>query len=240
MKPRVDAIRPTGCCCLSKLSALVALLVVSSSTFYYLVEKNWLPSTINSWPVNGSAMRQRLDPWRVRFDVLSNTPVVRFVNDKARAPMTCLIVVRTSDGAIGNRMFLFASAYGLARLHQCELYVAPWILTDLRSVFTVNLNDTPVHLISDASVLNSTELTARYSACTLFVDLLRIPLAKKLTHYEMIGFYQAYGYFVRYRDELSFLFQFNRDAISHIVAFVEQLCAGESLVGWPRDDTLSE
>ena len=49
------------------------------------------------------------------------------MHDKAQGPATCLIIIRTADGAIGNRMFLFASAYGVARLHQCQLYVAPWI-----------------------------------------------------------------------------------------------------------------
>ena len=48
---------------------------------------------------------------------------VKKIIDKAQGPATCLIIIRTADGAIGNRMFLFASAYGLARLHQCDLYV---------------------------------------------------------------------------------------------------------------------
>lgn len=151
------------------------------------------------------------------------------VISKAQKP-SCLLVIRTADGAIGNRMFLFASAYGLARLHQCELYVAPWILTDLRSIFLVNLNQTPVHLITRDSVVKEPGLYGRYSSCTLFDDLLRVPLKENLTRYEMVGFYQAYGYFVKYRHEISFLFQFNQGAIRPNVPLVEQLLKGLILI----------
>jgi hypothetical protein len=157
-------------------------------------------------------------------DQVSFDPVPKIFN-KAQKP-TCLIVIRSADGAIGNRMFLFASAYGLARLHQCELYVAPWILIDLRSIFTVNLNHTPVHLITRDSVVKEGPLNGRYSSCTLFDDLLRVPLKENLTRYEMIGFYQAFGYFVKYKDEVSYLFQFNQAAIKNNVPLVEQLLKG--------------
>ena len=124
--------------------------------------------------------------------------------DKVQLPVTCSIIIRSFDGALGNRMFLFASAYGLARLHQCELYIGPWILNDLRSVFQIDLNATPIHLVTNPSaVLNQTTIFARYSACTLFKDLFQIPWSSNFTRYEMIGFYQAYGYFERFRDEIN-------------------------------------
>jgi hypothetical protein len=147
--------------------------------------------------------------------------------DKAQGPATCLLIIRSADGQIGNRMFLFASAYGLARLHQCELYVAPWILTDLRSIFLININQTKVNLITnDSVVFNRTDIFGRYSACTLYSDLFKIPLNSTFTRYEMIGFYQAYGYFEKYRDEIEFLFQFNSGAIAKNVPLVEQLLKG--------------
>lgn len=147
--------------------------------------------------------------------------------DKAQPPQTCLIIIRSADGALGNRMFLFASAYGMARLHQCDLYVAPYILTDLRAVFVINISHTPVHLVTDDSVvINKTDIFGRYSACTLYSDLFRIPLHKNYTKYEMIGFYQAYGYFEKYRNEVAFLFQFNSGAIAKNVPLVTQLLKG--------------
>lgn len=151
---------------------------------------------------------------------------VEKIIDKAQQPATCLILIRTVDGAIGNRMFLFASAYGLARLHQCDLYVAPWIIRDLRSMFILNLNNTPIHLVTNDSVVNRTGLVHRYSACTLYDDLLKIPLSQNLTTYEMTGFYQAFGYFVKYKEEISYLFQFHQVPIERNAPLVEQLVKG--------------
>jgi hypothetical protein len=149
------------------------------------------------------------------------------MHDKAQGPATCLIIIRSADGALGNRMFLFASAYGVARLHQCKLYVAPWILIDLRSVFLININQTKVQLTTDDSlVINQTDIYGRYSACTFYPDLFRIPFNSTFKKYEMVGFYQAYGYFEKYRDEISYLFQFNSETISKNVVFVEHLLKG--------------
>ena len=152
------------------------------------------------------------------------------LHDKVQGPTSCVIIIRSYDGALGNRMFLFASAYGLARLHQCSLYVAPYILTDLRSVFVVNINQTRVHITTnDSEVINRTDVYGRYSACTLYSDLFRVPLHKNMTRYEMVGFYQAYGYFEKYRDEINYLFQFNAGSIEGNVAMVESLLRGRNV-----------
>jgi hypothetical protein len=153
---------------------------------------------------------------------------VEKIIDKAQPPATCLIIIRTTDGGPGNRMFLFASAYGLARLHQCDLYVAPWIIKDLRAAFVLNITNTPVHLTTDDTVVNRTGLFHRYSACTLYDDLLKVPLNPNLTVYEMTGFYQAFGYFVKYKEEVTYLFQFHQVPIERNVALVEQLVKGKT------------
>ena len=44
----------------------------------------------------------------------------------------------------------------------------------------------------------------------------------------MTGFYQAYGYFIKYKDEISYLFQFNRPTIELNIPLVEQLLKGFS------------
>ncbi|UJR24796.1 hypothetical protein I4U23_006171 [Adineta vaga] len=158
-----------------------------------------------------------------RSVILNNDPS-KIMRNKAQGPPTCLIIIRSADGALGNRMFLFASAYGVARLHQCQLYVAPWILIDLRSVFRINIEDTQVQLTKDDSlVINRTDYYSRYSACTLYDDLFHIPFNKTFQRYEMNGFYQAYGYFEKYREEINFLFQFNQGAIKRNIELVEQL-----------------
>ena len=155
--------------------------------------------------------------------------ITNMLRDKAQGPPTCLIIIRSADGALGNRMFLFASAYGVARLHQCQLYVAPWILNDLRSVFRIDINETKVQLTTDDSlVVNRTDIYGRYSACTLYSDLFRVPFNTTFQRYEMVGFYQAFGYFEKYREEINFLFQFNWVAIERNVPLVASLLQGKT------------
>jgi len=208
---------------ISKFIAFIfCILTILSIIYYFLLNENQSKSTIIYINNNASS--------KTTIHLINNEKLISYyvpkIFDKAQEPSTCLIIIRTADGGIGNRMFLFASAYGLARLHQCDLYVAPYILVDLRSIFTVNLNHTAVHLITNDSIVNITRLFGRYSACTLFDDLLKIPLNSNLTRYEMIGFYQAFGYFVKYKDEISYLFQFNQAAIKATVPLVEQLLKG--------------
>jgi hypothetical protein len=149
------------------------------------------------------------------------------LHDKAKGPATCLIIIRSADGQFGNRMFLFASAYGLARLHQCKLWVGHWIINDLRAIFRININQTKVQLTTDDSlVINRTDIYGRYSACTLYPDLFQIPFNSTFSRYEMVGFYQAYGYFEKYKEEIAYLFQFNQGVITNNVPLVEELLKG--------------
>ena len=100
-------------------------------------------------------------------------------------------------------------------------------LNDLRSVFIIDINKTKVQLTTDDSlVVNRTDIYGRYSACTFYNDLFRVPLNASFTRYEMVGFYQAYGYFERYREEIDFLFQFNSVAVARNVPLVQELLKG--------------
>src|ERR1700722_18230038 len=54
----------------------------------------------------------------------------------------CVIIIRAGGGRLGNKMFLFASAYGLARRHQCALYTDAVLLQNLTEVFQIQLNNT--------------------------------------------------------------------------------------------------
>ncbi|CAF0996581.1 unnamed protein product [Rotaria sp. Silwood1] len=154
----------------------------------------------------------------------NNTNKTDVVLRESELPVSCVFGILRSDGSFGNRMFLFASAYGLARIHSCHLYVHPWIIFDLRSTFTINLNQTPVQLLKNpAEFENRTDVFRRYSACTLFNDLFKIPLPSNYTRYELVGFYQAFGYFDRFRTEVVQLFEFNSETIRIITPFVEQL-----------------
>ena len=52
----------------------------------------------------------------------------------------CSVILRNSGGRLGNRMFMFASAYGLARTQNCRLHVADSILKELSREFSNEIN----------------------------------------------------------------------------------------------------
>ncbi|CAF1258453.1 unnamed protein product [Adineta ricciae] len=194
------------------LISLIVLVILYVIWFY--PTKSLFPNVLDT-KIYFSSLRQ---------SVLENMNPNLTMHDKAQGPPTCFLFIRSADGALGNRMFLFASAYGLARLHQCQLYVAPWILIDLRSVFRIEIEKTKVQLTKDDRlVVNRTDYFSRYSSCVFYPDLLRVPFNKTFQRYELNGFYQAYGYFDKYREEINFLFQFNQGAIVRNVPMVEQL-----------------
>ncbi|CAF4828197.1 unnamed protein product [Rotaria sp. Silwood1] len=209
---------------ITKFIVFIFCIVITLFIIYYLLFHEFQPKPRLIF-LNKNSSYERKNSYI--YSIIANEKLIPHyitkIFDKAQLPTTCLVIIRTADGGIGNRMFLFASAYGFARLHQCNLYVAPWIIRDLRSIFIVNLNDTPIHLITNDSVVNQTDIYGRYSACTLYNDLLKVPLNSNLTRYEMIGFYQAFGYFIKYKEEISYLYQFNQGAIIRNVALVEQL-----------------
>ena len=138
---------------INKLSAFIfVILIIIFILYAHIYHQNRIDPIV-LYINNNSSIKQTENPI-ISYDLqdkFAKEYVIK-VDEKAQKP-SCLIMIQTTDGGKGNRMFLFASAYGLARLHQCELYVAPYILIDLRSIFVLNLNNTPVRLTTDDSVL---------------------------------------------------------------------------------------
>jgi hypothetical protein len=200
------------------------MVFIISFIFFFIIYQYWFNKNHVVFPWSSDNEVYFLSSKSIAAERYNDSYVMR---DKAQGPATCLIIIRTNDGSFGNRMFLFASAYGLARLHQCKLWVGHWIINDLRAIFLVNINQTKVQFTTDDSlVVNRTDIYGRYSACTLYSDLFQIPFSSTFSRYEMIGFYQAYGYFQKYKEEIAYLFQFNQGVISKNVELVEELFKG--------------
>ncbi|CAF4197943.1 unnamed protein product, partial [Adineta steineri] len=51
----------------------------------------------------------------------------------------CYIILRERSGRLGNRLFMFASAYGLSLKHSCQLYIDRNIIDELQTSFDMNL-----------------------------------------------------------------------------------------------------
>ncbi len=207
-----------------RVTRRILMAFIISFIFFFIIYQYWFNKNHVVFPWSSDNKVYFLSRKSIAAKRYNDSNVMR---DKAQGPATCLIIIRTADGAFGNRMFLFASAYGLARLHQCNLWVGHWIINDLRTAFLVNINQTKVQLTTDDSlVVNRTDIFGRYSACTLYSDLFQIPFNSTFSRYEMVGFYQAYGYFQKYKEEIAYLFQFNQGVISKNVELVEELFKG--------------
>jgi hypothetical protein len=141
-------------------------------------------------------------------------------------PASCTVILRESLGRLGNRMFMFASAYGLARTHGCNLYVDDQILKELSSVFQIRI---PLS-VTKGTITQFTNITKQYCACRFFNHLLLPYAIKRL---ELIGFWQAYGYFIKYTEELRHQFTILDYQIRTVRHFVQyslrqaQRCYGE-------------
>ncbi|CAF1011971.1 unnamed protein product [Didymodactylos carnosus] len=99
-------------------------------------------------------------------------------------------------------MFLFASAYGLARMHSCRLYVDPRIINELRLYFQINLCQTNI----EPNTLE--KLIQWHNACTFYSDLMKPNVLAVFNYLELKGFWQSYKYFDNYIDEIRGQFTF--------------------------------
>jgi len=117
----------------------------------------------------------------------------------------CVVYIKTRDGRLGNRMFMIASAYGLARLHSCHLYLTQEILNEIQTTFILDLSSlllssTTFNLMIDKS--NSTSRISKYVVCEYIRELTRPNAISKGQLFELTGFWQSYLHFIKYANEL--------------------------------------
>lgn len=125
----------------------------------------------------------------------------------------CAVILRHSEGRLGNRMFMFASAYGLARTHACLLYVDAWILQELNSSFLIGKTNT----ISKYQVDNLKNIQQKYTICQFLPELM---LPNAIEYLELRGFWQSYGFFSKYLNEIKSLFTFHDHVALSILPFI--------------------
>lgn len=110
----------------------------------------------------------------------------------------CAVILRKSDGRLGNRMFMFASAYGLARTHHCRLHVSDKVNGELVDNFQMTSIDKTMWLSREA-VERLKDIHVEYNVCSFIPSLIR---PRAIRHLELTGFWQSYLYFDGYRDEI--------------------------------------
>jgi galactoside 2-L-fucosyltransferase 1/2 len=133
-------------------------------------------------------------------------------------PPSCIIILRNVGGRLGNILFMFASAYGLAKIHGCLLHISEHILEELRAIFQFTLTN----YISKEHVdlLTNQNITSQYIDCQFDPKLMR-PEAVK--YFEIEGYWQSFAYFSQYLDEIRTLFSFKQSILRIIFPFINSI-----------------
>jgi galactoside 2-L-fucosyltransferase 1/2 len=127
----------------------------------------------------------------------------------------CSIILRSSRGRLGNRMFMFASAYGLARTHNCRLHISKSILEELSNNFQMKLIDKNMWL-SQEELNNLKNIQNQNTVCTFLPELL---ITNAFKNIELTGYWQSYLYFDAYREEIREIFSARNDTLIRLAEY---------------------
>jgi galactoside 2-L-fucosyltransferase 1/2 len=133
---------------------------------------------------------------------------------------TCVIVLRESDGRLGNRMFIYAAALVLVIHHQCQMYVESSVLLTLQSTFHIN----PIRHISEDNFLLMQVSRQLYNGCKFYKSIIQ-PDSKEIL--ELTGYWQNYRYFYHYWKEIRKQFTFKEKVM---LGISEKLCKSDNSI----------
>ena len=196
----------------------------STSSSYITVTSTW-SSTVSNVNINSPVVpmnstmtltTRSLD--EILCDNLSDHRSV----DRTQHPcekIRCAVILSRSGGRLGNRMFIFATAYGLARTHHCRLYVSERIQQELYDNFRMaTINST--NMASDAAAIGLTDKVIMSNICNFIPSLFR---PKGFKNIELIGYWQSYLYFDAFRDDIRRIFSPRSDTVDHLANYFTDL-----------------
>ncbi|CAF3590451.1 unnamed protein product [Rotaria sp. Silwood1] len=117
-----------------------------------------------------------------------------------------MVYVNDNSGRLGNRMFVAASAYGLARLHSCHLYLSPDITKNMNEIFILDLSPFLISTTMFNSIIHNTSDSitkiTKSVGCHYVRELTR-PNAISPGHiFELTGYWQSYLHFAKYSEDI--------------------------------------
>ncbi|CAF1104514.1 unnamed protein product, partial [Adineta steineri] len=127
----------------------------------------------------------------------------------------CYIILRERSGRLGNRLFMFASAYGLSLQHSCQLYIDRNIIDELQKSFRINLTN----LLSKSQLDNITSITKIYNHCSFIPNLLH---SNKSYSIELSGFWQVHKYFLDHMEQIREQLRFKQSILDRVKNFLEK------------------
>ena len=177
------------------LFCLVILLLIITSSFFLRFQ--YIPKTIYIIPQNQSFLTVK--PIFINISKQTITP-------SKTVSRRCIVSINRCHGRLGNRMFSIATTYALARHHSCHLYISPFILNEMRSVFVFDLQSMLISLSLFKSIIrnnsNPMKKITKYVGCQYFPELISPNAIPSGTIFEVRGYWQSYLHFAKYGDEL--------------------------------------
>ena len=130
-------------------------------------------------------------------------------------PCQCMIILRERNGRLGNRLFMFATALGLALTHSCCLDISTEIINELNRSFELDLKRMPL-----GSRQNYPRKEHKiYNHCSY----LTIPFQKNSTQgIEITGFWQVHKYFLNHSVEIRRQLRFKSSILNQVNTFLHK------------------
>jgi galactoside 2-L-fucosyltransferase 1/2 len=115
-------------------------------------------------------------------------------------------------------MFIFASAYGLARIHGCRLYASEQIVHELKGIFKMSVKENLWLSANQANGLHG--VIAKDTVCSFLPEMLRPNAFKNI---ELRGYWQSYLYFDAYRDEIREIFSGRSEVLKRLAHYFSDI-----------------
>ncbi|CAF1122214.1 unnamed protein product [Adineta steineri] len=128
----------------------------------------------------------------------------------------CRIILRERSGRLGNRLFMFASAYGLSLKYSCQLYIDQNIINELQTSFEMNLTS----LLSKSQLNNFTSITKIENHCSYIPDVLHS--LNNSYSIELSGYWQVHKYFLDYMEQIKQQLRFKKSILDRVKNFLEK------------------
>ena len=142
-----------------------------------------------------------------------------------KQPVSCMISLRERRGRLGNRLFMFATALGLALTHSCYLSISTHIFQELNQSFHLHLP----RVASIQSGLNRSEPEEKlYNYCSYLTSLFR---SNNTAHtIELTGFWQVHRYFSPHASKIRRQLRFRSTILDRVNRFLRKHIRGNDAV----------
>jgi galactoside 2-L-fucosyltransferase 1/2 len=136
----------------------------------------------------------------------ATTTVEKPIFQLQSSSIRCIVYPIDNAGELGNKMFLVASVYGLARLHSCHIYIPPEIVQKLTPVFIFDLSPFLISTSTFNSIVNGTSKMMKHIirsvVCDYIPELTRPNAISPGSIYGAQGYWQSYLHFAKYGNDL--------------------------------------